>query len=87
VFDRCYWQRWVELLNDEIFDSLDDARRKLAFWRYDYNTPALVPGPLYTAASALSLRIPFYLLQVSRTVVIGITRRALGKLRAADLLP
>ncbi|OLS52149.1 integrase core domain-containing protein, partial [Rhodovulum sulfidophilum] len=21
----------------EIFDSLDDARRKLALWRYDYN--------------------------------------------------
>lgn len=27
-----------ELLNDEIFDTLDDARRKLALWRYDYNT-------------------------------------------------
>lgn len=26
-----------ELLNEEIFDSLDDARRKLALWRYDYN--------------------------------------------------
>ena len=26
-----------ELLNEEIFDSLDDARRKLAMWRYDYN--------------------------------------------------
>ena len=25
-------------LNEEIFDSLDDARRKLALWRYDYNT-------------------------------------------------
>ena len=24
-------------LNEEIFDSLADARRKLAFWRYDYN--------------------------------------------------
>lgn len=24
-------------LNEEIFDSLDDARRKLALWRYDYN--------------------------------------------------
>lgn len=29
-----------ELLNEEIFDSLDDARRKLALWRYDYNTPS-----------------------------------------------
>lgn len=27
-----------ELLNEEIFDSLDDARCKLALWRYDYNT-------------------------------------------------
>ena len=27
-----------ELLNEEIFDSLDDVRRKLALWRYDYNT-------------------------------------------------
>lgn len=27
-----------KLLNEEIFDSLADARRKLALWRYDYNT-------------------------------------------------
>ncbi len=26
-----------ELLNEEIFDTLDDVRRKLALWRYDYN--------------------------------------------------
>ncbi len=26
-----------ELLNEDIFDSLYDARRKLALWRYDYN--------------------------------------------------
>lgn len=26
-----------ELLNKEIFATLDDARRKLALWRYDYN--------------------------------------------------
>ena len=26
-----------ELLNKEIFDTLDDARRKRALWRYDYN--------------------------------------------------
>lgn len=26
-----------ELLNEEIFDTLNDARRKLALWRYDYN--------------------------------------------------
>lgn len=27
-----------ELLNEELFDTLDDARRKLTLWRYDYNT-------------------------------------------------
>ena len=27
-----------ELLNEEVFSSLADARRKLAKWRYDYNT-------------------------------------------------
>ena len=27
-----------ELLNEEIFDSIEEARRKLALWRYDYNT-------------------------------------------------
>ena len=26
-----------ELLKEEMFDNLDDARRKLALWRYDYN--------------------------------------------------
>ena len=26
-----------ELLNEEIFESLADARRTLALWRYDYN--------------------------------------------------
>jgi len=26
-----------ELLNEELFDTLDDARRKLALWRYHYN--------------------------------------------------
>jgi putative transposase len=26
-----------ECLNEEIFDSLTDARRKLSLWRYDYN--------------------------------------------------
>lgn len=26
-----------ELLNEKLFDTLDDARRKLALWRYDYN--------------------------------------------------
>ena len=27
-----------ELLHEEIFDSLGDARRKLTLWRYDNNT-------------------------------------------------
>ena len=26
-----------EILNEEPFDTLDGARRKLALWRYDYN--------------------------------------------------
>jgi len=26
-----------ELLNEEMFDSLGDAKRKLVLWRYDYN--------------------------------------------------
>jgi len=26
-----------ELLNEELFDTLDDARRHMALWRYDYN--------------------------------------------------
>ncbi len=26
-----------ECLNEEIFDTLADARRTLALWRYDYN--------------------------------------------------
>ncbi len=28
-----------ELLNEKMFDSLEDARRKLALWHYDYNNP------------------------------------------------
>ena len=28
-----------ECLNEEMFDSLDDARRKLVLWRYDDNNP------------------------------------------------
>ena len=27
----------AECLNEELFDSLPDARKKLARWRYDYN--------------------------------------------------
>lgn len=37
-YERFEVSRYNELLNEEIFDTLDDARRKLALWRYDYNT-------------------------------------------------
>ena len=33
-----------ECLNEEIFDSLADARRTLALWRYDYNNTSLQPS-------------------------------------------
>jgi putative transposase len=33
-----------ECLNEEIFDSLDDTRRKLGLWRYDYNFASLHPS-------------------------------------------
>lgn len=41
-----------ELLNEELFDSLADARRKLAIWRYDYNNvrPHSSSGPSYLTA-------------------------------------
>jgi len=41
-----------ELLNEELFDSLADARRKLAIWRYDYNNvrPHSSLGPSYLTA-------------------------------------
>lgn len=46
-----------ELLNEEVFTSLADARRKLACWRYDYNTirphSALNGNPPATARRAL----------------------------------
>ena len=47
-----------ELLNEELFDRLDDARRKLALWRYDYNNPSrailrnTLPGSDQAAFSA-----------------------------------
>ncbi len=46
-----------ELLNEEIFQSLADARRKLSRWRYDYNTvrphSALAGTPPQAARRAL----------------------------------
>jgi len=48
-----------ELLNEEVFVSLADARRKLARWRYDYNTvrphSALDGRPPAIARRALEL--------------------------------
>ncbi|MDV6331312.1 IS3 family transposase [Asticcacaulis sp. 201] len=34
-----------ERLNEEIFDGIADARRKLALWRYDYNNVRPHPSP------------------------------------------
>ena len=45
---------FVKLLNEEIFDSLDDACRKLALWRYDYNNvrpPSSTRNQTHTEAS------------------------------------
>lgn len=52
-----------ELLNEEIFDTLDDARRKIALWRYDYN--AVRPH------SSLGNRTP---LEARRTLALNDTQ-------------
>ncbi len=40
--ESCNASLWGELLNEELFDTLDDARRKLVLWRYDsYNARPL----------------------------------------------
>ena len=46
-----------ECLNEEIFDSLTDARQKLAIWRYDYNNvrPHSSLGNLTTAKARRAL--------------------------------
>ena len=31
----------TQLLNEKLFNKLDDARRKMALWRYDYNNVRL----------------------------------------------
>lgn len=36
-----------ELLNEEVFASLADARRKLAIWRYDYNAGTFEVRPAF----------------------------------------
>lgn len=43
-----------ECLNEEVFDSLDDARRKLARWRYDYNH--VRPHSAHDGATPASVR-------------------------------
>ena len=70
-----------ELLNEEIFDTLDDARRKMALCRYDYNnvrphsslgnqTPAQAPRSLEqldgSAHDALALTDDEYEIQTHR---------------------
>lgn len=40
-------------MNEEIFDSLADARRKLALWRYDYNDDRPHSAIGYNVPSAL----------------------------------
>ena len=37
--DSCNASLWDELLNEELFDTLDDAHRKLVLWRYDSDNP------------------------------------------------
>ena len=48
-----------ECLNAAMFDSLDDARRKLALWRYDYNNvrPRASPGNQTTAEARRVLEL------------------------------
>ena len=48
-----------ECLNEETFDSLDDARRKLGLWCYDYNTHRwATKRPLKRAERLSNLRAP-----------------------------
>ena len=49
-----------ELLNEEIFDTLEDARRKVALWRYDYNAvrPHCSLGNLTPLEARRALALP-----------------------------
>ena len=58
-----------DLLNEEIFDTLEDARCQLALWRYDYNpvrphssldnlTPLEAPGRLHQMMAPRPARLP-----------------------------
>ena len=51
---------FVELLNEQVFDSLGHARRLLAAWRQDYNhvRPHSAHGGLPPAAAGERLRNP-----------------------------
>ena len=56
-----------ELLNEEIFDTLDDARRKLALWRYDYNNVrphASLGGQIRTGGTDLPPEAPSFITRV-----------------------
>ena len=37
LYDGIPFRSTLRPLNEELFDTLDDARRHLALWRYDYN--------------------------------------------------
>jgi len=68
-----------ECLNEEIFDSLADARRTLALWRYDYNnvrphSPSLAAFALLGFAVAFALAHHF-LLQGSKMRWINVRRK------------
>ena len=49
-----------ECLSEEIFDSLADARQKLALWRYDYNNvrPHSSLGNLTPVRARRALELP-----------------------------
>ncbi len=67
-----------ELPNEELFDTLDDARRKLALWRYDYNnvrphsslgnqTPAQARRTLELSDGSTPARLPKPKPQIMKT--------------------
>ncbi len=58
-----------ELLNEEVFTSLADARRKLAIWRYDYNT--LRPHSALDGATPTQARRALELLEGSTPGVLA----------------
>ena len=71
-----------EILNEEMFDSLDDARRKLALGRYDYNNvrPHSSLGNKTPAESRRTLEQ----FEGSATVALAQTNDANMKTKPAD---